>query len=143
MTHEEAYTAGFCKAAEALGVSPRSLVRRMAVKEAAEKRAQETGDGTRAIGNNVLESLGKWTTPVGLAGIGAAAGKGKGALIGTGAGIGANALGSLVALVTKSRTGDQQAQYDTTLKLRNLLIPALAAFNKAKRKERAQIHGWH
>ena len=75
---QAAYVAGFGKAAEALGVSPRALARRAAVRSAMEKDAQpqlppqqlpqQVADnfpargGTRAFGNHYMEQAGQWAT---------------------------------------------------------------------------------
>ena len=140
-TIDMAYAEGFCKAAELLGVNHRSLVRYAAIKDAAEKRAGD--DGVRAIGNSNLEGLGRYTSVGALTTLGGMAGKGKGAVAGLLTGLLANLGGRATAAVTKARTSGQQIAYDKTLKLRNLIIPAFASYNRAKRLERQQIHAWH
>lgn len=75
--NEEAYAEGFCKAAELIGVSTRSLVRRAAMGAGLSKQAQAVSDqqlplqvadnfpsrgGTRAFGNHYLENMGRLAT---------------------------------------------------------------------------------
>lgn len=85
-----AYAAGFSKAAEALGASPRALARRAAVRSAMEKDAQQEQQerrlpqqaannfpalgGTRAISNHYLENIGQAATLGEGAALGAALG---------------------------------------------------------------------
>lgn len=171
--YNEAYAEGFRKAAEVLGISPRALARRAAVRSVIEKSAQpqqlpqQAADnfpargGTSAFGNNYMEQLGQWSTLGEGTALGAALGsqranrwlgklrlrgfrgKGIGALAGLSAGMLTNLAGRAKAFFTRGRTAQDQIDYDRSFKPGNLFIPGSGAFNSAKRDERVQLSKWH
>ena len=151
---EQAFAAGFCKAAEVAGVDPAALYKAAAAAgpKAPSKPAAKSpsSDVVHGIGNSRLERMGTVTAPAVTALLGSLLG-GRGAarrLAGGVAGLGTGLLGNLggsgLAYVTPTRSGEAQLKHDSVLHvLKNLLLPGVGSYNKAKRLEREQVHKWY
>ena len=107
-------------------------------------------DVVHGIGNSRLERMGTVTAPAVATLLGSLLG-GRGAarrLAGGVAGLGTGLLGNLggsgLAYVTPTRSGEAQLKHDSVLHvLKNLLLPGVGTYNRAKRLEREQVHKWY
>lgn len=139
MTHQEAYSVGFRKAAELIGVQPAVLQKRAIARDAILARLGRGRQGVKSaadhsFGNLASEVIGHTGGNAAILGtLGLAAGP-VGVVAGTAAGGLGIPLGGLLALIKRRRTAAEQVAYDSNSHiLKNLLVPGAGSYNMWKR----------
>lgn len=151
----QSYARGFCKAAQQPIIYDPRFIKQILENQIAreEADAKKSRSGANPRKHNAAEIVAPLLHALAAGGLGGAigykAGKGTdfgggfgayaGAVGGTMAGALANGIGIVAAHIAKRRSKQEQIEADRKSTIAKWLIPGVAAYNKAKREERALL----